>query len=58
MNPQVLTKALIVLGGCIAANFIWQVLTPQPDFGLALERSWFQAVALALCVFAQKENQL
>jgi hypothetical protein len=58
MNPQVLTKALIVLGSCTAANFIWQVLTPQPNFDLALERSWFQAVALALCVFAQREDQL
>lgn len=41
--------------GMVAANFLYQAVNDN-DFALAMERSYFQAVALGLVAFFQWVN--
>jgi hypothetical protein len=41
-----LFKATLVIVGLIASNYMFQTSKDIPDFGQALERSYFQAVAI------------
>lgn len=46
---------IFVLIGMVAANFLYQAVNDR-DFSLAMERSYFQAIALGLVAFFQWMN--
>lgn len=51
MNPMYLT-AIGVCAGLVVANFIGQVFSKKHDWEKALERSFFQVVAIAIFLVA------
>lgn len=45
---------MLVVVGMAAGNFIYQMLAAEPNFFVALERSFFQAVAVLAYIFFSK----
>jgi hypothetical protein len=49
---EILSTAMLVVVGLTLGNFVYQIImTGTPQWGVAAERSLFQALAVALVVF-------
>jgi len=46
--------ALLLIGGLTVGNFLYQMFMSEPNFFLAFERSYFQAVAIVAYVFMSR----
>ena len=47
---ELISTAVLVIFGLVLGNFGYQLMTATPQWGVAAERSLFQALAVALLV--------
>lgn len=45
------------MGALGVGNFLYQMIQWEPDFGVAIERTFFQSVAIGVFVFLNKEKK-
>jgi hypothetical protein len=45
---------ILPLMGLVSGNFSYQLMSHTPDFSVAMERSYFQIVAVLICFFVDR----